>query len=204
VLTLLAAPALASGTTPEDRVEVFADTGVFTGQLGVSFGVGAGLRRGVAAIRAIAGVGGRDDPLGTGASDRPGFGLGTLAVALDAPTSARGRFGLDAILDAALLDRVEQDCTDQGCRHQFFVPLGLEAGVSAQPALELRVSGVGESGAGFALGLGMQPHTWKNGRVLPTPRMDLAVTLGQDWSVHSWVGRYGGSIGVGRTLSRPR
>jgi hypothetical protein len=206
VLYWTLAQALAAGTTPDDRVEVWSDTGLMTGQVGLAFGFGAGLHQGGFSLLGTAGVGGRGNLFKTGVSQRPGFGIASLAAGWD--LDASGALALVAIVDAALLDNIEQDCgrpTRKDCRHYLF--LGSEAdpelGLSLQPAVGLRLGGHGSSGAAFSATLGVQPHWLYDQHFWFAPRIDLAIGEGQ-WSAHAWAGRYGMAVGMGHRLSRPR
>lgn len=104
--SLSACAAFAAGTTPDDRVEIWADAGVATGQAALAFGIGAGMREGPLTLLGTAGFGGRANLFQTGVSERPGFGLATLAGAL--ALDKRSAISAVLLLDAALLDTAER------------------------------------------------------------------------------------------------
>ncbi len=194
----------AAGSAPEDRVEVSAETGVVTNEGAIGFGLGAGLRRGPLAVVGTAGFGGR-----TNFADRPsdpGYGLGSLAVALDGDAGAM-RVGLVLLTDLVVLPTAEQGCDRLvGCRHEWFVGLETppELGIGASPAGGLRVSGTGASGSAFALSMGLQPSIIEEELYWYLPRFDLAVWSTRNRvSIHAWGGRYGLAVGFGYRISRP-
>jgi hypothetical protein len=207
VVALLPSLALAAGTAPEDRLEVQAEVGVSTGQAATLVGLGGGLREGPFTVIGAAGFGARGDWFDTGGSDRPGFGAATLQLGLDAATGPI-RAGLAVLGDAVLVDAVEEGCDTErdGCRHGWFwgADGGAELGVGVQPAYGVRLSGPGTHGAGFVTFLGVQPNTRFGTLYWFTPRLDLAIYgRDADWSLHTWAGRYGLGVGLGRRLSRP-
>jgi hypothetical protein len=199
------AQALAAGTTPDDRVEVWSDMGLMTGQVGLAFGFGAGLHEGRLTLLGTAGVGGRGNLFKTGVSQRPGFGLASLAAGWDLEPG--GTLALMVLLDVALLDTIEQDCgrpTRKDCRHYLFAGTesNPELGISLQPAVGVKLGGSGTSGASFSTTIGVQPHWLYDQHYWFSPRIDLAIGEGQ-WSAHAWAGRYGMAVGLGHRLSRP-
>lgn len=203
--SLSACAAFAAGTTPDDRVEIWADAGVATGQAALAFGIGAGMREGPLTLLGTAGFGGRANLFQTGVSERPGFGLATLAGAL--ALDKRSAISAVLLLDAALLDTAERACgapADGACRHRLFV--GMERnptlGISLQPAAGARISGVGASGSAFSATFAIQPHWLRENHLWFAPRLDIAALEGS-WSAHAWAGRYGLAIGIGHRLSRP-
>jgi hypothetical protein len=206
VLYWTLAQALAAGTTPDDRVEVWSDMGLMTGQVGLAFGFGAGMHKRGLTLLGTAGVGVRGNLFKTGVSERPGFGMASLAAGWD--LDPRGTMALIVLVDVALLDTIEQDCgrpTRKDCRHYLFVGSESEPelGLSLQPAAGVRFGGQGTSGAAFSTTIGVQPHWLYDQHFWFAPRVDLAIGEGQ-WSAHAWAGRYGMALGLGHRLSRPR
>jgi hypothetical protein len=198
--------ALAAGTAPEDRLEMQAEVGVVTAQPALVAGLGGGVRRGPVTLIGSAAFGARGDWFQTGASRQPGFGMGTVQLGLDGDAGA-SRVGLAVLADAVLIDAVEEGCGigRSGCRHGWFWGSDDALGLGVQPAYGMRVAGAGGSGAAFVTFLGLQPNYRFDILYWFTPRIDLAV-YGREssWSIHTWAGRYGLGVGIGRRLSRPR
>ena len=183
------------------------EVGVVTGQTALVAELGGGVRGGAFTVIGSAGFGARGDWFDTGASRRPGFGMGTLQLGLDGKAGG-SRVGGAVLVDAVLIDAVEEGCAErgEGCRHGWFwgSDEGLEMGVGVQPAYGVRIAGTGSSGAGFVTFLGVQPNERFETLFWFTPRIDLAIYGREsDWSLHTWAGRYGLGFGLGRRLTRP-
>lgn len=207
MLLTLSSIAHAAGTAPEDRVEVTAESGLVTRLGAVGFGLGGGFREQAFTLVATGGFGGRIDLDGGGPS-QPGYGLGSLALGLDAPTEEGARMGVALLTDWVVLDTEEQGCTPRfGCRHAWFVgtdgPPGLGIGVS--PAIGARISGSGPSGARYSSTLGWQPSLVEDEFEWWVPRLDFALWSERGgYSLHAWAGRYGLGLGLGYRLFGPK
>jgi hypothetical protein len=199
----LSSLAWAAGTAPEDRLELQAELGVVTARPALAVGAGGGVRERGLTVLGAAAFGARGDWFGTGSSRQPGFGLATVQLGLDTPAGS-SRFGVAALVDAVLIETIEEGCGRAGCRHGWFWGADDGLGVGVQPAYGLRVAGAGGSGAAFATFLGVQPYFLYTEPEV-APRLDLAV-YGRTsaWSIHAWAGRYGLGFGVGRRLSAPQ
>ncbi|MCB9689231.1 MAG: hypothetical protein H6738_11415 [Alphaproteobacteria bacterium] len=200
MLLLLAHAAHAAGTAPDDRLELSVESGVVTNRAALGFGLGGGVRRGPLTVVATGSFGGRL------AIEPAGYGLGSLALALDTPTAGGVRVGWLLMTDWVVLDTSEQACSARfGCRHEWFV--GLETpptlGVGVAPATGFRFSGTGPSGASWSVDLAWQPTYLDDDWWWFVPRLDLGVWGSRDsLSLHAFAGRYGLGLGLGYRLTR--
>ncbi|MCA9494423.1 MAG: hypothetical protein KC621_31065 [Myxococcales bacterium] len=195
-------PAVASGSAPDDRVEMSLESAVVTNRMALGFGLGGGLRRGAFTAVATGSFGGRF------AMEPAGYGLGSVALAVDAPVEGGVRIGPLLMTDWVVLDTSEQDCSARfGCRHAWFVgsevPPTLGFGVA--PAAGLRFSGTGPSGASWSTGVAWQPTYIDDEWWWWVPRLDVGIWGPRDsLSLHGFAGRYGIGLGLGYRLTRKK
>lgn len=202
------ATASAEPSEPRARLDLFAEAGVYTAQSGVGFGLAGAVEQGLLAFGLSATAGGRAPTFQvTPLTERAAVGFATaeLDLRLGGGPAGSQPIGLTALVDTALLDPVERDCSRRfGCRNALFLAASPDAaaGLSLQPAAGVRfLSGPATSGVRTATLVGLQPTQWY-GDLLLVPRVDLRVwSVERPWSLHAWANRYGAAVGFGHRLA---